>query len=70
MNHTVKFLNNCGKCLEVGDSDGKGWQEVEMDYIIPNGRGVGIKPFTFACGSIPCIAWFANTIVSSNSIEA
>lgn len=24
----------------------------------------------FARGSIPCIAWFANTVVSSNSIEA
>lgn len=59
-----------GKCPEVGNSDEKGWREVLMDYIIPNGRGAGIKPLTFARGSIPCVAWFANTVVSSNSIEA
>lgn len=29
-----------------------------------------MKPFTFARGSIPRVSWFANTVVSSDSIEA
>lgn len=57
-----------------------------MNYIIPNGIIItlflitlfliialfllALKTFTFAHGSIPRIAWFANTVVSSNSVEA
>lgn len=55
---------------EADNSDEKGWREVKMAYIMPKGRGVGIETFTFARGSVPRIAWFANAVVSSNSIEA
>lgn len=41
-----------------------------MHCIILKVQPLAFRPFTFARGSIPCIAWFANTVVSSNSIEA
>lgn len=70
MSYTLKFSMAVGSTQKVGNSDEKGWREGETDCIIPNGRGISTKIFTFACSSIPGIAWLADAVVSSNSIEA
>ena len=71
--HELHFevLNGCGKYPEgrltvMKKGGGKEWWIASflMEEVL------ALKSFTFACSSIPGIAWLADAVVSSNSIEA
>lgn len=70
MSHDAKLPTTVDSAQKVDDSAEKGWWDVQVGDTILMQEVLALKPVTFARGSIPRIAWFANTVVSSNSIEA
>lgn len=70
VSHAAKLSMTVDGAQRVDNRAEKGWRDVKVGDIILMEEVSALKPVTFACGPIPRIARFANTVVSSDSIEA